>query len=80
MGVRLGVTAIVGEGVCVAVGDSVSVAVDDGEAASEGVCVIVGVSMGWLGRGIIKKANRIITRRPGIPNLISQGGSDSIAF
>jgi len=82
VGVIVGVEVIVGEGVRVAVGDSVSVAMDEGDAASEGVCVAVGVSSGdGFGRGIkMKASSRMIARMAGIPNLRNHGGSERIVF
>ena len=82
VGVRVGVFARVGDGVCVAVGDSeVIVSVRDGVRDRERVCAAVAVSSGGGPvRGIRKNANRIITIRAGIPNRRSQGGSEDIVF
>ena len=76
VGVMLGVLLIVGDGVCVAVEASVRVTVSEGDGATEGVCVTVGVSIGGFGRGIRIKANRrMIPIIAGIPNLRSADGN-----
>ena len=82
VGVRLCVTVMVGEEVCVAVGDSsVAVCVAVGDDASEGVAVAVGVaSGGGFVRGIRKKARRRSATRAGIPNLSNDGGSERNVF
>lgn len=82
VGVRVCVTVMVGDGVCVAVGGSgVEVAIGDGVSETKGVWAAVGVSsVGGLVRGIRKKANKMSTRRAGIPKLRNHGGSERIVF
>src|SRR5687767_15951621 len=83
VGVRLWVSVMVGDEICVAVGDSgVTVCVAVSEEAMKGVCVAVGVSSsGGIGRGIRRKASRRMSAmRAGIPNLRNHGGRKRIAF